>query len=378
METLTIAHVLWGLEAGGAQRMIATIAGCGPAAVRHTVFAFHDGPGRGMLEEAGCRIRVLAKSGAVDVSVVSRLSTALAEERAAVLHAHDFTGLFWGGMAARRLGSLRVVATEHLAARKLTGLKRLLYFRELRRCAKVFVLSEAMRALFLRSGILQERLELCPIGPAKQFFEIHGPDLELRRRLGFDGGVEALVLSCSRLERHKNIALLFKAAQKLRARNRNIAFLIAGDGSERGRLEAMAKGMGVERDVRFLGFWPDVVQLLRIADIFALPSRLEELPLSVLEAMAAGVPVLAAAAGALSEFLAPEAGRLLASDDAEAWARAVLELAADAAVCRRMGEAGRRIVRERFDCEAGTRRLVRAYFELADRGGATALPQRGK
>lgn len=360
MDITTIGHLLWGLEMGGVQRMIAVLATRGPVAAHHVVFAFHDGPARPILERAGCAARVIPKRGPADFSVIGRLSRAMLEEQVEILHAHDFTGLFWGGLAARRAGGLPMIATEHLAARKLGLVKRTMYFRHLRRCAGVIVLSKSTRARFLQAGIEPQRLALCPLGPDKSFFAINGPDIEARRRLGIDGGTFA-VLTCSRLEPHKNIALLIRVAHALRSGGRKAVFLVAGDGGMRGELEAMAGSFNLKDTVRFLGFRPDVEELLSAADIFALPSRLEELPLGVLEAMAAGLPVLAAPAGALPEFLPGEAGMLLPPDDAAGWAAAVTKLASDAAMRRRMGEAARALVRARFDLDAGIAGVMRVY-----------------
>jgi glycosyltransferase involved in cell wall biosynthesis len=130
--------------------------------------------------------------------------------------------------------------------------------------------------------------------------------------------------------------------------------LVAGEGPERGRLERLAAGSGVE----LLGVRDDVAELMAAADAVALTSAAEALPMSVLEAMAAARPVIATDVGGTAEAVVQgETGLLVPVGDADAAARALLELSSDGERARRMGEAGRARQRELFDGE----RMVESY-----------------
>ncbi|HWM10364.1 MAG TPA: glycosyltransferase family 4 protein [Solirubrobacteraceae bacterium] len=144
---------------------------------------------------------------------------------------------------------------------------------------------------------------------------------------------------------------------------------IVGDGPERPAVEAEIRAAGLDGVVELAGERNDVPHLLANADVFALSSRSEGAPLSILEAMAAGLPVVASAVGGVPEIVADgTTGLLVPRDDAPALAAALEALLADAALRRRLGAAGRERVRERFDLAE----LRRAHLELYARELARA------
>ncbi len=138
------------------------------------------------------------------------------------------------------------------------------------------------------------------------------------------------------------------------ARGSGLLVLVAGDGPLRGVLEAEGAG----RALRFLGFVPDVGQVLAAADLLALPSRTEGLPMAVLEAMAAGVPVVASAVGSLPEVLGDGAGVLVPPGDVEALRDALVRLA-DPGPRHALALAARARVESRY----GAAGMARSYLE---------------
>jgi glycosyltransferase involved in cell wall biosynthesis len=109
----------------------------------------------------------------------------------------------------------------------------------------------------------------------------------------------------------------------------DVVFAIAGDGPDRAALESRAAQLGVSSRVRFLGHRRDVPALLAVADLFVLPSLYEGFPLSVLEAMAAGVPVVATAVGGTDELVSSDTGTLVAPADPRALADGIRTVLAD-------------------------------------------------
>jgi glycosyltransferase involved in cell wall biosynthesis len=139
--------------------------------------------------------------------------------------------------------------------------------------------------------------------------------------------------------------------------------LVVGDGPERAELEAELARSGA--DVQLLGERGDVPQLLAEADVFCLSSRSEGLPLSILEAMAAGLPVVASAVGGVPEQVADgETGFLVPPGDETALAAALERLAGDAELRGRLGAAGRARAEERFDLPHVREAHLRLYSEL--------------
>jgi glycosyltransferase involved in cell wall biosynthesis len=143
---------------------------------------------------------------------------------------------------------------------------------------------------------------------------------------------------------------------------------IVGDGPDRPEVEAEIRAAGLEGVVELAGERHDVPSLLADADVFVLSSRSEGAPLSVLEAMAAGLPVVASAVGGLPEMVDGATGLLVPAGDAAALAAALEQLLADSALRRRLGAAGRERVRARFDLAE----LQRAHLELYARELARA------
>jgi glycosyltransferase involved in cell wall biosynthesis len=153
-----------------------------------------------------------------------------------------------------------------------------------------------------------------------------------------------LVLTTARLEKVKGIDYLIEAAVHVP----EAMFLVAGDGPQRSELERLAGQLGLSDRVIFLGFRQDVDRLLAACDIFVLPSLFEGLPLSILEAMAAGKAVVATQAGGNGEaVIHEETGLLVPPCDPEQLASAIRRLITEPGLSRRFGDAGRsRLLKE--------------------------------
>jgi glycosyltransferase involved in cell wall biosynthesis len=154
--------------------------------------------------------------------------------------------------------------------------------------------------------------------------------------------------------------------------------VIVGEGRERGRLEAELAARSLDRRARLLGERDDVPELLSGADVFVLASRSEGLPLSVIEAMAAGLPVVASDVGGLRELVRDgETGVLVPPGDPAALADALRPLLIDHELRRRLGRAGRERAKALFDLSAFRRAHLELYRrELAAAGVSAPAPKR--
>jgi glycosyltransferase involved in cell wall biosynthesis len=175
------------------------------------------------------------------------------------------------------------------------------------------------------------------------------------------------VVCAAGLRREKRIDLFIEAVAAARREKRAVRGYVAGEGPERERLERLADGSGVA----LLGVRRDVLELIRAADAFCLPSEAEALPMSILEAMALERPVVATDVGGIAEQVVDGAtGRLVPAGDPEAIRRALSALAADPDRAREMGAAGRRRQRELFGGEAMVDGYFHAFEEALRRGQA--------
>jgi glycosyltransferase involved in cell wall biosynthesis len=182
-------------------------------------------------------------------------------------------------------------------------------------------------------------------------------DPELRRQLAA-GEDTPIVLAVGRLDPQKGLDILLRAVPHVpRAR-----FVIAGDGPERSRLEAQARAAGVLARVSFLGRRADVPELLAASDLFVLPSLYEGSSLALLEAMAAGKPVVTSAIAGTNELLTnQETGLLVAPGDPDALAAGLRRVLRDAELRDRLGTAARTCVAERFSAADVADRVTRVY-----------------
>ncbi len=361
---LPVLHLIWGLEVGGAQRIIAAIARHSPAGFSHRVVSFHgDGPARHAIESAGCPATLLNKRRGFDPAMPGALRRMIAGAPAGILHAHDFTGAFWGRLALRNCPGWRLVVTDHLASQALCAWKRLIYAMVLRRSDMVIALGNATLARLRAWGVARDRLVLCPAGP-----DLPPPAAGARAAIRNELCVapdRVLVLTCARLEAQKNLFWWLDLA--LRS-DTCLVFAIAGSGRLASELARRIRAAAAGERVRLLGLRGDVHNLLAAADVFALPSALEELPVSVLEAMSAGLPVVAAPAGALPELVAGEgapAGFIIPLSEPGRWLDMLAGLAADPAARGRMGARGREIVAGRFDPGRNVAALACVYDRVA-------------
>lgn len=190
---------------------------------------------------------------------------------------------------------------------------------------------------------------------------------------GSDGPV-ATLLSVERLQEPKDVHTLLRALATLPPER--FSAVIVGDGPERPALEAEARALRLGKAVRFAGERRDVPRLLAAADVFVLSSTSEGAPVAVLEAMAAGLPVVASAVGGVPELVVNgETGMLVAPGDPAALGAALVRLVDDAALRRRLGTAGRDRARAAFDVAAMRRAHVKLYrATLAARRPPPAIP----
>jgi N-acetyl-alpha-D-glucosaminyl L-malate synthase BshA len=180
------------------------------------------------------------------------------------------------------------------------------------------------------------------------------------------GGVLApadvpVLMHASNFRPVKNLETLIRVFARVRER-RACRLVLIGDGPEKARSEDLCRELGLARHALFLGNQDIMEELLPLADVFLLPSRQESFGLVALEAMSAGVPVVASDVGGLPEVVADgKTGFLRDPDDAAGMAEAVLRLLGDDALRARFGRAGRRLAVARFGAEEGVARYERVY-----------------
>lgn len=181
------------------------------------------------------------------------------------------------------------------------------------------------------------------------------------------------VTTVANLRPGKGHDVLLDAAARIVRRQPGVRFQIVGDGPRREALVARAAMLGLSANVRFMGHCDNIPQLLSESDVFAFPSFMEASPNSVLEAMAAGLPIVATRAGGIPEVVHDErTGLLVPPGNADAMASAILRLLEDPALAARLGASAHQSVESRFTFELMTSEFQSIFLDqLAARGGDT-------
>ena len=334
------------------------------------VLLHHPEPGiQRVVDDAaalGIRAQVVPRPGGNRFAGVIPLCRALRAERPAIFHAH----LSWpfackSGVRAAWLARVpAIVGTAQLYVAPAGGRRPRLVLGLYRR---IFAVSEEVKHRYAAELRVPGRTLIVVRNAIKVPAAAPIRDASLRATL-VEGRPDFVVLTPARLHPQKGHTFLLRAAAEVP----DATFVLAGDGPLRAELEAEARDLGVAGRCVFLGQRADVPALLAAADLFVLPSLFEGLPVSVLEAMAAELPIVATAIGGTDEAItSEESGLLVPPKDPAALASAIRRLRADSPFARRLAAAARARVEREFSSEATARRVMRVYDEvLAEaRGG---------
>jgi glycosyltransferase involved in cell wall biosynthesis len=323
------------------------------------------------IEELGREISPLR-----DLRAIVRLARLIRRERPQIVHTHTAKAGTVGRLAAILAGSRRppvVVHTFH--GHVLRG-----YFGPLR--SRFFLLLErwlAARTTALIAVGPQVRDDLVGLGvaPADRFTVIRlGIELEERVRPSHDGRAETrrylgipdqrfMVGWVGRMTAVKRTDDVLAAFKRLRDDGVEACLCMVGDGPDRERLERLASELGVMRDTLFLGYQEDVAPYYAAFDALVLPSANEGTPVSVIEALAAGTPVVATRVGGVPDVVREGAeGFLVETGATDELAERLSRLAGDAELRHRLGQSGRERVLKRYAVERLLDDVDRLYREL--------------
>jgi len=317
------------------------------------------------LRAAGYVVETLRRRPGFDFACVRQLARLFQRHDVSVIHAHQYAPYFYAALA--RLFAWRdmpVIFTEHgrdypdyRRAKRVLANRWILGRRD-----RVIGVGECVRrALIDYEGLPPDRIDVVYNGiDVEAYAGDPGERLAARRSLGLADDHFA-VIQVARLNRLKDQPTAIRAMAQLVARFPLARLLIAGDGEERERLESLIAELGVSRHVQLLGTRRDIPQLLAAADVFLLSSVSEGIPLTLIEAMAAGVPCVSTAVGGTPEVIVDGQTGLLARPGNPADVAAKLEaLLTDANLRQSCGVAGRRRSRELF----GDKQMHAAYRQL--------------
>ncbi|HEV7718598.1 MAG TPA: glycosyltransferase [Arsenicitalea sp.] len=291
---------------------------------------------------------------AFDACDGDRLAAWLAGSSADLLHVH--AGIGWEGHGLAEAGTragITTVRTEHLPYLLTDESQRQQYRDGTQALDRIIAVSEASAETYRRNGIAAEKLSVVCNGIAPARAQC-GRDA-VRCHLGLRPD-EALVLTVGRLTPQKAHQVLVEAVPAILSKLPGARFFLVGDGPEASNLQAAIAALGLCESVKLLGHRVDVPDLLGAADLFVLPSLFEGMPLVMLEAMAAGVPVVATRIGGVVEVLGDDYPLLVPAADRAALAQTIVDGLNDERLAQRVAAAGR----DRFESRHRASRMADA------------------
>ncbi len=292
----------------------------------------------------------------------------LRENKIDIVHTHDFyTNVF--GITAARLAKVKVkIASKRetggMRSRAQTAIEKRIFG-----VADAIVAnSEAVRNYLVENEISAKKIDVIHNGLDLQKFDAVQKDrAKICEKLALpnDEKIKFIALVANMRHRAKNHEMFLRAAAKITKKIPLVAFVLAGEGELKSDLENLAKQLGLVENTYFIGACAKVPELLSVSFAGVLSSRHEGFSNSILEYMAAKLPVVATNVGGASEAISEgENGFLVESDDDEALANRLKELLENEEKARGFGEKGRKLVEDKFSCEAQLRNVSELYERM--------------
>jgi glycosyltransferase involved in cell wall biosynthesis len=293
--TMKVLHVITGLGVGGAELQLRSM-------LQHTrhdaevITLYNPGPVADMIRADGRQVRSLGMTSNTQISTLNALRRLIADGRYDVVHTHLYRSQIYGRPAAWLAGVPVIVSTEHsigethLERRKMTAGVRALYLATEMMSDMTVAVSGTVRERLVRWGLRPRKVAVVPNGVDLTRVEF---DRTRREKVRAEFGIapsDYVIGVLGRLDPTKQFDMVIEAAAPLLGNGRRL--LIVGKGDERAHLEEVARRYGVTDRVIFAGERHDVAAMLSAMDLFVASSKQETFGLSVLEALANGLPVL--------------------------------------------------------------------------------------
>ncbi len=361
-------HVALSLDAGGLEQVVLQLIKQALALGQKASVLCLERPGllAKQAEELGARVFCVNKPPGLTPRLVQDIEQVLRQEMPAVIHTHQIGALLYAGAAAKRAGISNVVHTEH-GKHYQTSRRRQWMAWWAAKCARRFfcVSSDILREVERLKIAPRKKLAVIENGVEVAKFAAPCDTAAVRGGLGIPEGV-LVVGTVGRLAAIKSQDVLLKGFAKIdKVGGRLPHLVLVGNGPLENELRALSRQLGVEDRVHFAGYQADPAPFFRIMDVFALTSSSEGMPLSILEAWAAAVPVVASRVGGLPELIEDEqTGLLFDAGNESMLAMKVSGLLGDREKRRTMGCTAHHLAASRFDVSVMAKNYHRAYEEL--------------
>lgn len=362
---LKVLHVVLSLGVGGAEKLVYDMVRRLPSDEYSPSVCCLQlvGPLGEKLEEQGIPVYFRQRIPGFDWGLIAWLRGIIRRENIDVIHAHQYTPLFFSVMTALLSPRINLVYTEHgrLYPERRRFKRYLLNPLLAMRIDHIVSISDSTKQAMARyDNFPARRIQVIQNGVD---FANLMPDFDILAKKGSLGVADhnPIVGTAARLDEIKNIPMMLRAFRLVLEAMPEARLLVAGRGPKEADLKKLAAELGISKEVIFIGLRYDLPEIYRLFDIFLLSSHTEGISITLLEAMASGIPTVTTAVGGNPEVVLPgETGYLVPANGEQEMAARILELLRDRGKRRRFGECGRSRAIERFAFD----RMMESYQHL--------------
>lgn len=373
---ISVCHLLPALPAHGAEQLLLDI-------VRHmdrdritlsVCLISEMGPLVREFEAIGIPVYFLPKRSRNDLSVIFRLAALWKKNRFDLIHTHLFTADLWGRLAGF-LSWVPIVSTSHTTSDPNIGhlgrwLDRIL---DRRNNAVICVSKAVLKYRIHEAGFDPKKIHLIENGIDLDRFRETASKGEMETRLGLPLGRRWAVI-VGRLVPLKGHRFLIEALSLLTKDFAQLGLLVVGDGEEEKSLRALTEALGLSERVVFLGLRRDIPDILGISEVLVLPSSREGLPIVLLEAMAASLPVVVTPVGGIPEVVMEGKTGIFVTQEPGSIAQALRWIFENFDSARTMGKNARLLIEERYDIRTVAGRYESLYRAILSKNLPRSYP----
>ncbi|MFH0946036.1 MAG: glycosyltransferase [Planctomycetota bacterium] len=310
--------------------------------------------------KAGLTAHEVGMRGELNPVAVMRIARLLRSGRFQIIHAHTSHAHTLAALAASLAPETRCVVSRRVDFKVRKGRFHFNRIKYRFGVDRYLAISDAVREVLLEGGVPSRKIHVVRSGIDLTRLETADP-APLREEFGLVRGAET-VGAVAHFAWHKGLEVLIDAIPEVVAARPATRFFLVGTGELAGELKQRARARAPEGTVIFPGFREDAPSFLRLFDVVAAPSFMEGLNTTNLDALGLARPVVASDVGGISEAVVDGVTRLLVpARDPHALSMAILRLLEDRPLARRLGEAGRRLVREKFSTDSMVEGTLDAY-----------------
>lgn len=362
--------MIWALEVGGAERFFIKLLKNLPQSQFDikVVCLSRKGVWANEVESCGIPIVSMDKKTGIDFFILFRLITLIRHEKPDIVNLYLWTAYLWGGLASRIVGVKHVIVTEQNLDVWKRWYHKLIDKFLMRWMDRVICVSDQVADFYQKQiGVPGEKIHMIPNAIDLSLFSPHVKPTGFRNDLRLKEDC-FLFVCAARLHPQKAHHVLIEAVGILKRREfENFHLIIVGEGELRAHYEADVKKRKLENSISFLGLRQDIPEILIQSDCFVLSSDYEGLPLAILEAMAAGKPVVATEVGGNAQVVKTgQNGILVPSRHPELLADAMQKLLINRNLAQEMGRNGKTFIEENFAIDKIAKQTIDLFYKCME------------